>query len=52
MKCKKKKLNKFNAMLILAQSDMQQKYGNTKRKEERCYFCYICKAYHVTKKKG
>jgi len=47
--CKKKKLDKIKAMLIVANSKKQTQ-KNFKRKEIRYYYCKYCKAYHTTKK--
>jgi hypothetical protein len=49
-KCKKKKLDNFEAQLLLAQSDMTRKFNKTSnRKEVRKYWCEQCKSYHLTK---
>lgn len=49
-KCKKKKVDKIKAMLIIAnaQKATQKDFS---RNETRYYFCDECKAYHTTSKK-
>jgi len=48
--CDKKRLDKINAMLIVANAQKQTQ-RNFKRKELRVYFCEKCNAYHTTSKK-
>jgi hypothetical protein len=48
--CKKKKLDKIKAMLIIANAQKQTQ-KNFDRKEVRTYFCYECNSYHTTSKK-
>lgn len=49
--CKKKKLDKIGAMLVIsnAQKPTQK---NFKRRELRFYWCEKCQAYHTTKQKN
>jgi hypothetical protein len=49
--CKKKKLDKIQAMLIVANSNKRTQ-KSFKRKEYRIYFCNECKAWHTTSKKN
>jgi hypothetical protein len=48
--CKKKKLDKIKAMLIIANAQKQTQ-KNFDRKEIRTYFCDECNSYHTTSKK-
>lgn len=48
--CKKKKLDKIGAMMIIAKAQKQTQM-NFNRNEKRFYFCKICNAYHTTSKK-
>ena len=48
--CRKKKLDKIKAMMIVANAQKQTQL-NFKRKEIRVYFCSECNAYHTTSKK-
>lgn len=48
-KCRKIKLDKIKAMLIVAKSIKNIKNHN--RREIRIYFCKECKSYHTTSKK-
>ena len=50
MSCIKKKFDKIKCMLIIANSNKQTQM-NFKRKEIKYYYCYKCKAYHLTSKK-
>jgi hypothetical protein len=50
MCCKKKKLDKIGAMLIIANSNKKTQ-KSFKRKEKKFYFCKECKCYHTTSKK-
>lgn len=47
--CKKKKLDKIKAMLIIANSNKSSQ-SSFNRKEKRWYWCNECKAYHTTSK--
>ncbi len=47
--CNKKKLDKIQAMLIIANSQKKTQ-TNFARKEKRYYFCTICNFYHTTSK--
>jgi hypothetical protein len=49
MKCKKKKLDKIKAMLIVSNSQKRSQ-KNFNRKEKRIYLCDICKSWHTTSK--
>jgi len=49
-KCNKKKFDKIEAMLLIANSNKQTQ-KNFNRKEIRLYFCDECRCYHVTSKK-
>jgi len=46
--CTKKKLNKFQAMLFVAEAKRSLDH---KRREKRYYKCNICGYYHTTSKK-
>ena len=48
--CRKKKLDKISAMMIVANAQKQTQ-KNLKRNEIRIYFCKECNAYHTTSKK-
>lgn len=48
-KCRKIKLDKIKAMLIVAKS--VRKIKNHNRREIGIYFCKECKCYHTTSKK-
>ena len=48
--CKKVKLDKIGAMLIVANA-RKRTQKNFLRKEKRVYFCHQCKAYHTTSRK-
>jgi len=50
MNCRKKKIDKIKAMLIVANANKKTQ-KNLKRKEIRYYFCQWCKAYHTTSEK-
>jgi hypothetical protein len=50
MICKKKRIDKIKAMLIIANANKRSQ-RNFNRKEVRYYFCETCKAYHTTSKK-
>lgn len=52
MSCEKVKLDKFEAMLIVAQSTLKQKIFKNKcrRRESRIYYCKKCDCYHTTSK--
>ena len=47
--CKKKKLDKIKAMIIVANAKKATQI-NFNRKEIRYYFCNICLSYHTTSK--
>jgi len=47
--CKKKKLDKISALLIVANSNKQTSF-NFNRHEKRIYFCKKCNSYHTTSK--
>ena len=47
--CKKKKLDKISAMLIISNAQKATQ-KNFNREEIRFYWCEICHSYHVTKK--
>jgi len=49
MFCKKKKLDKLGAMLIVANSQKRTQ-KNFKRKESKIYYCEECKCWHTTSK--
>lgn len=49
MNCKKKKLDKIKAMLIISNSSKEN--HNHNRQEIRIYWCDECKSYHTTKRK-
>ena len=51
-KCNKKKFTKLEAMMYIAQAEMQNKKrkGKSKRRECRYYYCKECNAYHMTSK--
>lgn len=46
-KCKKKKVDKIKAMLIVANAQRRTQ-KSFKRKEVRVYFCEECNAHHTT----
>lgn len=48
--CNKRKFTKLEAMMFVAQSEMQYKKrkGKSKRRECRYYCCKECNAYHLT----
>lgn len=53
IKCRKKK---FDSALRAEQALVyairgRQEYGKEHRREEKSYYCKICKAYHLTSKK-
>jgi len=48
--CRKKKLDKIKAMLIIANAQKSTQ-KNFNRQEVRVYFCSLCNAYHTTSKK-
>jgi len=50
MTCKKLKLDKIKAMLIIANAQKKSR-KNFNRKELRYYWCDTCNSYHVTSKK-
>lgn len=50
MVCKKRKLDKIKAMLIIANAQKRTQ-NNFNRKEIRFYYCEEHKAYHTTSKK-
>ena len=49
-KCTKKKFTKLEAMMYIAQAEMQYKKrkGRSKRRECRYYYCEECNTYHLT----
>ena len=49
--CKKKKLDKIEAMLVISNAQKQTQ-KNFKRRELRFYWCEKCQAYHTTKQKN
>ena len=51
-KCTKRRFNKLEAMIFVAQAEMQYKKrkGRSKRRECRYYYCKECNAYHMTSK--
>lgn len=48
--CKKKKLDKIKAMMIVANAQKKSQ-KNFNRREVRFYHCSECNAYHTTSKK-
>lgn len=48
--CKKKKLDKIKAMLIVANAQ-KRRQNNFNRKEIRIYYCGECLAWHTTSRK-
>jgi len=50
MVCKKRKLDKIKALLIVANSQKRSQKSHN-RKEIRYYYCEDCKSFHVTSKK-
>lgn len=50
MSCKKKKLDKIGAMLIIANAQKKTQ-KNFKRMEKKLYFCEECHCWHTTSKK-
>lgn len=49
--CKKKKLDKIGALLVIANAQKPTQ-KNFKRRELRLYWCNKCQAYHTTKRKS
>jgi hypothetical protein len=49
--CKKKKLDRIKAMMIIANANKQTQF-NFNRKEIRYYWCEECQSYHVTSQKS
>lgn len=49
MNCKKKKVDRIKAMLIIANAQKRTQ-TNFNRMERRYYFCKECNAYHTTSK--
>lgn len=49
MICKKKKIDKIKAMMIIANSQKESQKSR-KRKEKKYYWCNVCKSYHTTSK--
>lgn len=51
-KCTKRRFNKLEVMIFVAQAEMQYKKrkGRSKRRECRYYYCKECNAYHMTSK--
>lgn len=49
MSCKKRKLDKVGALMVIMKSQKQTQ-KNFNRNEKRYYFCKECNAYHTTSK--